>query len=339
MLGFIKKHFIPHAFIAIDKSMDHASISYMIEMEGRILKEDTKSYTIINGRLPAIFIKLIDSISIKYSLTYVSAILNAQVQSAVRNEDIVIEKSKRDNLNIVEVDNKWKMYCSKYEIEQYKDEFKQIDIDLIYSPFAILHYKCIHMKATMSEKNNTLFILAKKTNLAICAFENNVAVLSKNTIMRNFEEVEEDEESNTDELDDIFSGMSSDEAEKFDEMEDTFDDIDNEFELDIDMSDLSSGDKKHIVNETISKEDAESLGINLNSTIRQNVEEFIQMYYEKHDGDNFFTNIHIYNDSLITSNVTKYLEEELMMDIVLEDVVMTKLICDIARLDVLENLG
>jgi hypothetical protein len=324
MLKFIRNLF-PKAYIAIDQNFDTIDVSYLVILENKTLKQDSHKFTRIKGKIPEQFFTFINPILIKYSSCYVITFLNKQLQNTIIDIN-KLPNSKLEHIKHVDIKNKYSIYCNKYDMKDIFTELKGVDIDLLISPFAVLHYKYMQNKL-----DHTVIVLAKKNLLSISVFYKGVAILSSNVAVTVIEDSikensEEEDDEDSDDLDDIFGD------DDFDVLDDDDDDMDMDMDMDFSMDDLdnSSNEEEFPSNDqTIQTSKLDSLDINLNTIIKCTIEDFIKDYYEHGDYE-FLSSIVIYDDNLIDSSCVKYLQDELMMDIVINKVKIIDILIEIA---------
>lgn len=325
MFKFIRNLF-PKAYIAIDQNFDVIDVSYLVILEGKTLKEGSHKFTRIKGKIPDQFFTFINPIILRYSSCYIITLLNKQLQNTITDINS-LPKSKLEHIKHINIDNKYSIYCNKYDMDDISSELRGIDIDLLISPFGVLHYKYLQNKL-----DHTVIILAKKNLLSVSVFEKGVAVLSSNVAITvlddksNKDEEDENEEEDGD-LDDIFGGDDFDVDDEID------DDMDMDMDMDIDMDDLSSegGESEDFPsnNQTIQTSGLDSLDINLTTIIKGIIEDFIKAYYAHGDYE-FLSSVVIYNDGLIDDDCVTYLKDELMMDIVINQINMIDILIEMA---------
>jgi hypothetical protein len=331
MLKLIR-HLFPKAYIAIDQNFDTIDVSYLVILEKKILKQDSHKFTRMKGKIPEQFFTFINPILLKYASCYIITFLNKQLQNTIIDIN-KLPHSKLEHIKHVDIKSKYSIYCNKYDMKDIFSELKGVDIDLLISPFAVLHYKYMQNKL-----DHTVVVLAKRNLLSISVFDKGVAILSSNvavTVIENStkEDSEEDSEEDSDDLDDIFGDNDFDVLDG-DGDGDGDDDIDMDMDMDMDfnMDDLDGNSNEEEFpsnNQTIQTSDLDSLDINLNTIIKCTIEDFIKAYYEHGDYE-FLSSIVIYDDNLIDSSCVRYLKDELMMDIVINKVKIIDILIEIA---------
>ena len=332
MLTFIRNLF-PKAYIAIDQNFDSIDVSYLVTLEKKVLKKGSHTFTRIKGKIPEQFFTFINPIVIKYSSCYTVTLLNKQLQNTITNLSS-LPNSKLEHIKHVNIDDKYSIYCNKYDMDDMSSELRNIDIDVLLSPFAVLHYKYMQNKL-----DHTVVILAKKNLLSITVFDKGVAILSSNVAVTVLEDnsKEDDEDDENDDLDDLFSGEDVDGLDDDDNEDIDMDsEMDMEMDMDMDMGDLNDLDDDDTNNnefpdnnKTIQTSGLDSLDINLNTIIKGTIEDFIKSYYEHGDYE-FLTSVVIYNDGLIDGDCVRYLQDELIMDIVIHQVNIIDILIEMA---------
>ena len=297
----------------------------MVILERKVLKQDSHRFTRIRGKIPEQFFKFINPIFVRYSSCYVITLLNRPLQNTITDINI-LPISKLEHIKHINIDNKYHIYCNKYDIKDTLGELEGVDIDLLVSPFSVLHYKYVQNKL-----DHTVIVLAKKNLLSISVFDKGVAILSSNvavTIIEDNSSAQEEESEESEErkdLDDIFGDDDFDTLDTDGDM-----DMDMDMDIDMNMDDLhASDDEFPSGNQSISTSSLDSLDINLSTVIKGVIEDFIKSYYEHGDYE-FLSSIVIYNDELIDDSCVRYLKDELMMEIEIHDIKIIDILTEIA---------
>ncbi len=235
-----------------------------------------------------------------YPKTYVAAMLDTVNQGALPQcNRSVYERFGVDAalVHAVCVDDKWLAYTSLVEMKWFEQKFKEIDFDLLYSPFVLLYQR----SKSLLEKNPALFLLHQRGVVFMAVFSEermwyaHVLLVSEG---RGESETLEMEEKAEDEL-----AFNLDMLGEEEDVE-TIDDIDilGEFKEKREESETELADESAL----------EQLEYNLN--LYEEVKDAIVKYY--HDDrypHAFLEKVTIFDMDELGGDFVRYIEDELFM--------------------------
>ena len=248
--------------------------------------------------------------------------------------------------NFIEVDNyklicykkRYSFYTSKDSIKQFYKDYSRVGIDFIFSPFLIIS----HFFKDKIDSHLALFILIEESYLSLAIFDNSNLLyashlnMSDDILDDNLDI--EDEELNLDEEDD---GIDLEEIDALDELDsldglddfgdiedlDAIDDIDEfsdarDFEEEL-QEDAESDDE-------ITNEENENFGVDYNrySMIQSSLNNFYQD--DKYDSK-FIETVYIADGVGVSSDLKKYLEEELFLSVYVRQLDIAMELCELAK--------
>ncbi len=123
-------------------------------------------------------ISYIQEKSKKLRFVYVTFLLDTIEQGAIvgtKKEDFHKQNLNIKDINHVAIDKNWSIYSLKSDTKHAKKIFEPVKLDLIYSPFLLLH-KCLNNHP--KKQSNTLYIYYHKTFIANGIFEDKKLVFA-----------------------------------------------------------------------------------------------------------------------------------------------------------------
>lgn len=169
MLSFLRS-FIKNLYVCVLVDENECTIY------GQIVKNNQKvgvieaSFEIIDGHIDFKFNEYIKKNLKKANSTYVALLLNSKKQWALPVNDREGYNKFGVNYNEVNTLNMpggWSIFIPKNEIEREIDFINGMNIDLLYSPYALLYDKVCEFKA---DSRITLYVYAQESSSAIMIF-------------------------------------------------------------------------------------------------------------------------------------------------------------------------
>jgi len=306
-MGFMQKNFLTNIFIIISQESKFCYVYVYKTLGGKIKKkEKEKFFYEKNSKTSASMIRYIYSFSKKYSCTYIAVLLDSSLQQIAIERNINRKFAKileKENLSIY-THKDWRIYSNLQDINQIKNDFSIINLDFIFSPYAILYYLYTDSK----KGDSSLYVLVLPSVITMAIFKKSICVSNLNS-SRIFDNTEEDEQYD---------------LEDFSEAEDDFDVQDNAddsgLELDLSYDEYDEDDSS--IENGNSNEDADTknrpvlgaLEQELVNNIQLTINNFYKSSYYKDDED-LIDNIVIFNDGSIDSKVQSQIKESTMFDI------------------------
>jgi hypothetical protein len=238
-------------------------------------------------------IKKIKELSAQIPQTYTSTIIqtiNQGVIAGCNKIDFQKYGIKVENIKYICVNNKYSIYTSLYDLM----DLKKMDIDFIYSVFALIDYKA-------KQKINTLYILVTKEKFYVLIYHKNIPIYSDI-----YEKVEELMENNDLDLDDLNDGEV---IEIDDEVVEDLDAIDDSEEIENEETEIKTGMEMDVVN-----------------FIKNSVEDYYKNYAE-----DFIEKIVIYDNGVLNDDVVKMIDDTLFIEAKKEKFDILKTINEISR--------
>jgi hypothetical protein len=233
-------------------------------------------------------------------------------------------------------DKKWTYYTSKSDIYEIENKYEKIGIDYIFSPFSLLN----HFFIDKIVNNLAMYILVQDSFLSLAIFEKSQLVYAHHLDMMTKDDVDDillsedinDEDlllstDNAIELDDIeLPSEESDELDNFGNIEDldAIEEIDEFSEnKDIEEELLESDIDVVPANESQFNEDYQRFTL-----IQSAVGHF---YKDAKYESRFIENVYIADGVGVTSDLKKYLEEEMFFNVYVRHIEIDTEVCELAK--------
>jgi len=240
------------------------------------------------------------------------------------------------------VSDKWAYYSSKYDLQQIESNYKNIGIDFIFSPFSILF---MFFKDKI-DTTTSMYVLIQDNFLSLCIFDNSKLLFAKQL---DLEHAEIDDEN-------ILIDGSLDEDDEDFELDDdiNIDEIDADMNSLDDLSDLEDlgdiedlGDFEEIdefseeeeKKEILTQEDTSAMDTDANgfnedyqrySLLKGAVNSF---YKDSKYESKFIESVYIADSIGISSDLKKYLEEEMFLSVYVRHIDLGTEICEMAKVE------
>jgi len=234
-------------------------------------------------------------------------------------------------------DENWTYFTSKSDLYEIEKVYKQIGVDFIFSPFTLL-YNFFEDKVSSSL---ALYILVQDSYLSLSVFANSKLMFAEHLDM----ETSADDEllSQVMDNDDIdlseTNSIDLDEVDVIDDMEDLDDfgdieDLDSLEEID-EFSESQDIEEEFLeANESIIESDADSFNEDYQrfSLIQTSLGHF---YNDKRYEGEFVENVYIADGVGVSSDLKRYLEEEMFLNVYIRHLDIPIEVCSLAK----EELG
>jgi len=240
------------------------------------------------------------------------------------------------------VEDKWAYYSSKYDLNKTESTYKDIGIDFIFSPFSVLSI----FFADKINSNLSIFVLVQESYLSLAIFDNSALLFAKHLDMEhedddaeellmgsNLDEDEEEEDFDLDDnvnLDDLDVDDDISSLDDFGDIEDLgdMDDID-EFSEDQEMDELVEVEEKIISTDTSTE------GFNEDYQRYSLIQGAINSFYKDSKYESkFVETIYIADSVGVTSDLKRYLEEEMFLSVYVRRIDLGAEICEMAKAEI-----
>lgn len=283
---FIKQQFISFYFDGNYKML------YEIYKNNNLLEENRFEFEEKKDLIKKIK-ALLDEIPQTYTSTIIQTI-NQGVIPSCNKIDFTKYGIEIENVKYICINNQYAFYTSLYDLI----EFKKLDLDFIYSSFALIDYKA-------TKKINTLYILITKEKFYLLIYHKNKPIFSDIYV-----KAEELMENNDNILEDL---ENENEIDIDDDLVDNIEDIEDiEDEMNLNKNNISTNIEMDVTN-----------------FIKSSLEE-----YYKNFADDFIENIIIFDNNHLNDDITKIIYDTLFIEAKKEKFDILKTINEISRKNV-----
>ncbi len=339
---------------AIQKYLSNLFVNLVLEaglcrVLGRVIKGDkvVKSFEVVfenpnNDSLDEKIIKYIQAKAVDVHSVYISFFLNTLNQGAIKGvsvSDFQDHELDVKNLSYVRVKKSFSIYTSFMDIRWAKNLVKPLHLDLLYSPFALMH-ECV--KKEEARKKQILHIYNHETSFAVAVYKNHELLFgSFFELAPSKSEINEIVEANqwtTMEEENLDSLVALDDMDLGDEEGENFsslDDLDNiEDDEDVRSQLEQSMDEVQSLQKPLEGQGSISLvgrDLNMYKYLKSAIAEFYAN--PLYDGQ-FIEDIVIYDDHELTDTLLDMLKNELLMKVRVKKIKTLDLMCNLAKRDV-----
>ena len=279
----------------------------------------------------------LNELQLEYNFSYIALFLDSMGQGAINGtSSIDFEKHSVDikSVSHFSIDNKWSVYASFIDINWVKKLFLKVGLDFIYSPF-VVQYSLLQERK--SKNKPVLYILNHQDSVTISIYDSNSLLFGayfKTTTDENLTSGEEDWE-NAEEEDSIDNLVELDSIET-DDLEELgeFDDLDSDsttFDEDSHESEsLGNFEDKNLEEES----NLELFGrdVLVYKYLTSSLKEF---YNNPLYGSCFIDTVVIFDGYEVSSELIDMIENELFMEIEMDKIDITQVVCNMAKKEVL----
>jgi len=235
------------------------------------------------------------------------------------------------------LEENWTYYTSKSDLYEIEKVYKQVGVDFIFSPFTLL-YKFFEDKVKSSF---ALFILVQDSFVSLSIFEDSLLVYAEHLDMETsiddelLSQVMDDDEIELEES----GGINLEEVDVIDDMEDLEDfgdieDLDSLEEIDEFSQSQDIEEEFYEADEPIIESDDDSFNEDYQrfSLIQTSLGHY---YKDKRYESQFVENVYIADGVGVSSDLKRYLEEEMFLNVYIRHLDIAMEVCALAK----EELG
>lgn len=262
---------------------------------------------------------------------------------------------KREALQFVDLstavtlcqDRRWMVYADKPSLDSFKEEFRAIGVDLIFSPFLVIRH-FFHDKVS---GEHALFVLTEDETISVCVFDKGELLFAQHMVMG--EAVEdalmlEVDDGIPDELDlgleeeELDEGIDLDDIEAIEDLDglDDLKDIEDldsleeieEFSDEITLAvDESDKERSTPMDDAKSTLDAFDLDLKRFGMIQGALQHF---YSDAKFKSHFIESVYVADGCDVSPELKNYLEEELFLKVYIRRIDLAAEIVDLAKIEV-----
>jgi len=334
MIGKILETLYTKVFINIIVGESKSIVFVEVVSKGEVIKSESESFK--TNTLSSQMYSYLKTAIAKSPYHYVSILDNSTKQGAIPTCRDIKSYIDAKGLNTICVDKNWTFYTSQEDIKDLKYEYQNIGLDLIFSPFSIL----ARFFKDKIELNLSIFALIEEKNISLSVFNQgkllyaeylHIKTQNQDEILMMDSILDDDDEDDMElDLDDI----DLDDMDADDDITslDDFADIED-LSSDIDIEEFSEA--QDIVRTKEEKEvDIEDINDDYNKFIM--IQDSINRFYhdEKYNSE-FLESIYIADSIGLSTDLKKYLEEEMFLNVVVRKIALEEELSSIAKAEIL----
>lgn len=233
--------------------------------------------------------------------------------------------------------NRWSSYTYENDIKDIKYEYKSVGLDFIFSPFDLL----TNFFKDKIDNHLAIFLLIEDRNISLSVFDNSSLLYAEYLDMK--KESESDPELIDSSLeDDLLLEIDAVDLEDIDVDIDMDMDDDDSLEDFSDIEDLDSGEdieefsEAKDIEEIVEHEDSEELDEGLNEDYHRFtlIQDSINSFYkdDKYESE-FLETVYIADGIGVSSDLKKYLEEEMFLSVVVRKIDLAEELSRMAKME------
>jgi len=222
-------------------------------------------------------------------------------------------------------ENKWSYYTSKYDLDEVENNFNELGLDFVFSPFVILN----RFFEDKIQTNLAIFLLIQESSITLGIFDNNNLLFAQYLNLQNEFEVDEfsindvddevtleDAQEDSIDLDSMDIDNDLDDLDVFGDIEDldSIEEIDEfaDVEEDADDNDTTSSKDNHKHHNMSESEELFDEDFQMFSAVQTAVKNFYDD--DKYDSK-FIESIYIADSVGVNSDLKSYFEEEMFLSV------------------------
>ncbi|ASM38811.1 MAG: hypothetical protein SPI03_04295 [Campylobacter sputorum] len=307
-MSFSIRKFFSNLFVSIIVEAKECKIYGVILKNGKIAKKIETSFEHLeNNKANIRAIEYIKKYEKECSYIYIALFFDYMSQGALptTNTNAYINYGVDPNkVKIINMPSNWSIYANYMEMKLAKNILGNLQVDLLYSPFALLYRK---LQQIGFSQGTTLYVYNHINSLALAIFEKDKMKFGAFFITATTDEIEEDERDlqqvDTSQIDELLSNEK--ELNSFEKLEslDKFDDI-----KDLDFQDINSLEDRNLANSiSIFGRDMKAY---------EYIVSAIDEYYSNSLYDaKFLEKIVFFNNTKMSKTFLSYIESQLLLKI------------------------
>ena len=232
-------------------------------------------------------------------------------------------------------DKKWTYYTSKSDLYDIERRYKDIGVDFVFSPFSIL----ANFFKDKVDSSHAMYILIQEGFVSLCVFDNSQLLFAQHLDMEKITENDDlliDDSDDILDLDDGIDLEDIDVSDSDDSLEDFSDieDLDSLEEID-EFSDNKDVEEEFYHEKDSALAESEEGGFNEDyqrfSLIQSSMNHF---YKDEKFESKFIENVYIADGVGISSDLKRYLEEEMFLSVYVRHLELGAEVSELARSEV-----
>jgi len=337
-LKFLESLYIK-VFVSIVVEKEASDVYISIYSKNKLIDSYEESYD--TNSIDEKMISFIKSYTKETPYFYISILDNSKNQGAIPTCSKNLMSNYHDMSESTHKcqNSQWTHFTSKNDLYDIERKYQDIGIDFIFSPFSVLS----NFFKDKIDGPIGVFVLLQGESISLSVFENSELIYAQHLDMNIIQDTEEFETIDT--VQDIMmegedDGIDLDSVEADEEM-DSLDDFGDIEDLD-DLDDIDDFDKTEDVEEEFYQESDGVPEQESEETFNEDYQRFthiqksIHNFYEDSNYDSeFLENIYIADAVGVTSELKRYFEEELFMNVYIRQIALTTEVSELAVSEVL----
>ncbi|MDR1911196.1 MAG: hypothetical protein LBQ52_02470 [Helicobacteraceae bacterium] len=336
------------AFVGVSLNGKKANLTIRVYQNKRLIKEEKLEFEAPNGAPSAMMFEYLQKLEKRNAYVYIATILASINQGALPSCDSDFFHKMRidtDNILTVNIDNRWSIYASVFDVEEIQRKYISIDgIDYIFPTEALIDFARRRMKISIDRRGAFAFLLYGKASATLAIYQDDLLVYSSHII---FDDDDSAETNPQNDISDIFddaltSDAIGDEAAQADAISDDFNTIED---LDAYMDSMTSSDSSDLNNAILPQIDENPLNapeLDFNEDIQQSnirrdmllfnfLKNSFNVFYKNENYDSDFINhTAILEAREGAKSAAEFLRKELCIDATIYPIDVGATICDMA---------
>lgn len=230
-------------------------------------------------------------------------------------------------------DNKWAFYTSDYNIEEIQKTYKEIGVDYIFSPFAIL----VNFFKDKINLPATMYVLIRKNSASLAVFDNAKLLFAKQIDLKDTKNDELLIDVSIDEnQDENLFDIGSIEIEDLNFDEEKLDDLSDLEDLDVGagFDNFSQNNTEKEKDEDDKKDELKAMDSKFEDgyKIFTSIQNALNTFYKNSNYDSVFVeSIYIADSTGETGDLKNYLEDEMFLNVYSRRIDLSMSLCDLAK--------
>ncbi|MCD6191558.1 MAG: hypothetical protein J7K14_08505 [Sulfurimonas sp.] len=232
-------------------------------------------------------------------------------------------------------DKKWAYYTSKSDLYDIERRYQDIGVDFVFSPFSIL----ANFFKDKVDSHHAMYILVQEGFLSLCVFDNSQLLFAQHLDMEKITESDDLLMDDSDEELDLDEGIDLEDIDVMD-ADDSLDDFSDIEDLDS-LEEIDEFSDNKDVEEEFYHEESDEIAENEDTGFNEDYQRFsliqssMNHFYkdEKYESE-FIENVYIADGVGISSDLKRYLEEEMFLSVYVRHLELGAEVSELARSEV-----
>lgn len=339
-MSFLLQRYVSNLFISIIIEENTCRLFAKVIKNAKIIKTFETVFEVNEDeKLDPKIITYLQEKKEQYHSMYLAYYLNSLGQGAINTinkDDFKLHNVDVENVTHVDINNSYSIYASNIDINWARSMFEPFELDLLYSPFTLLHVN----KQTLSENSGTIvYIYNEQSSFALSIFDEQKLLFSsffkinsKSTKDISYNHDDDIEDNDIDEI------MSEDDEKMYDLDEykslDDFEEFDSD-NLEENLEDAMEFEDEKLKDSEENEVEDSIISFGRDVSMYNLFVSAIKEFYENSNNNTFLDKVIIFDGANITDSFINMLENELFMNVKIHPVKTLDTMCELACKDVL----